>query len=101
MQLHKYRWSRTYESAEEELTDIFESENITANREHHDDQEEIPNLHASEDLHIWCVEGSLTVSAQSTHVSLQPGDALDIPANTSYSILSGYSGCAYYTSLPK
>ncbi len=47
---------------------------------------------------IWCVEGSLSVRTPDGSVSLQPGDALRIPADSEYAVTAGLTGYTYYDS---
>lgn len=96
MDLRKYRWSKTYESAEEELLSLFQVKKITGKRTVLDPYDTI-DISAAEDIrHIWCAEGSLTVTVSGKRISLQPGDALAVPASAGLSIAAGLSGCAYY-----
>ncbi len=98
MQLKKYRWSRDYESAEEELLQMFASKNIMSERWTAEGDEELaPRVHAL-DRKLWCAEGSIMFTIDSKNISLQAGDALDIPAYTVHAGLGGFSGCAIYES---
>ncbi len=98
MLLKKYRWSRDYESAEEELLQMFGAKNINAQRwTAHGDEELASRVHAL-DRKLWCAEGSIIFTFEGKKISLQAGDALDIPAYTVHSALGGFSGCAIYES---
>lgn len=114
MQVRKYRWSRDYESAEEELVQLFEARQITAGRWSAEGGEVFaPHLHAH-DKRLWCAEGSIimTILADggidsttntSSHkkrktISLQPGDALELPAGTVHEAVAGISGVSCYES---
>ncbi len=98
MILKKYRWSRDYESAEEELLQMFASKNITSQRWTAEGDEELaPRVHAL-DRKLWCAEGSIIFAIDGKKISLQAGDALDIPALAVHSALGGFSGCAIYES---
>ncbi|MDB5175968.1 MAG: Cupin 2 conserved barrel domain protein [Candidatus Saccharibacteria bacterium] len=99
MELKKYRWSRTYESSEEELT--------AALSDHDDDDSEgerwtqesgyIFDLHTHDtNRQIYCVEGSITFTADNKVFYLQAGDTLDIPAHLPHSAVVGFSGCVCY-----
>jgi mannose-6-phosphate isomerase class I len=96
MKLQKRRWSKVYESTEEELVALLDSRNITAAR--HDIeaftsetiQPQVPSGS------IWCAEGSCTVRISDATTSLQPGDYLPIDAGSKYIIEGGISGCVYY-----
>lgn len=98
MQLRKYRWSRAYESAEEELIQLLASKKITAERWAADPGEAFgPHSHAF-DKQLWCAEGSIVITVGEQSITLQSGDALDLPANTIHQALAGFSGCALYES---
>lgn len=55
----------------------------------------------AEDTQIWCAEGSLSCNIQGKTYSLQPGDALDIPENSSADLRIGFSGCVAYEATSK
>ncbi len=98
MQLKKYRWSRDYESAEEELLQMFITKKIASQRWTAEGDEVLaPRVHAL-DRKLWCAEGSIIFTVNGKNISLQAGDALDIPAYTVHSALGGFSGCAVYES---
>lgn len=96
MDLRKYRWSKTYESAEEELLSLFQVKKISGERIVLEPYDTTDGNNSGDGCHIWCAEGSLTVAAADKRVPLQPGDALAIPANTTFSINAGLSGSAHY-----
>jgi quercetin dioxygenase-like cupin family protein len=96
MILKKYRWSRDYESAEEELHQFFAAKQIEAERWSADEFQTFPE-HAHEyDKKLWCAEGSIIVTVAGRRISLQPGDGLDLPADTAHSAVAGISGCVCY-----
>ncbi len=96
--MRKYRWSRVYESAEEELEELLAAKNIQAERWVAEDGEDFA-LHVHElDKTLWCAEGILHITAGDKHFSLQPGDTLDIPAKTPHSGQAGFGGCVCYES---
>jgi quercetin dioxygenase-like cupin family protein len=100
MNVRKYRWSRVYESAEEELLSFLEAKHITAERREAEDGKVFaPHTHAH-DKRLWCVEGSIVflIIDGGRRISLQPGDTLDIPAGTAHEAEAGISGCIYYES---
>ena len=97
MILRKYRWSKHYESAEEELLEILKSKHIDAERWQAAEYKEFPALQYLYDQHIWCAEGSITFKIDRKEVSLQTGDTLDLPAGTTYEALAGFSGCVCYS----
>ena len=95
----KIRWSKVYESTEEELLDFLESRGIQAERktaEAFDQSNQQTPLQGT--VTLWCAEGSFSVHCGDTKISMQPGDALRLPANSSHTIISGMSGCVYYQS---
>lgn len=98
MELKKYRWSKVYESAEEELHALLSRKNIDAVRWEADPATIFePHVH-SYNKRLWCVEGSIIFSVYAQTFSLQPGDALDVPANTMHEATAGLSGCVCYES---
>lgn len=100
MQLRKYRWSRHYESAEEELQALLRSKRITAERWTADaGQQFAPHRHPR-DKQLWCAEGSIIFNVAGNDISLQPGDALDLPADTLHSAVAGLTGAVCYESPP-
>lgn len=104
MTLRKYRWSRDYESAEEELLRFLHNRNIDTERWHAEAGEKFePHYHA-QDKRLWCAEGSIimTVTDPATNtakpISMQPGDSLDLPAGTVHEAVAGISGVVCYES---
>lgn len=98
MQLRKYRWSRAYESAEEELTQVLAAKNITAQRFAAEEAEAFPARTHDAATQLWCAEGMFTVQAGAQTFSMQPGDVLDIPAAMVYDLTSRFGGCVWYES---
>ncbi len=102
MELRKYRWSKDYESAEEELVQLFNVKNIESKIWHGEPAELFPVQTDDYDKTIWCAEGSLSVTANGGKaLSLQPGDALDVPAFTALESVAGINGCVCYESVPR
>lgn len=96
MELKKYRWSKVYESAEEELLAILARNNITYNRWIAEPgQFYEAHVHAYNKI-LWCAEGSIVFVADNSQISLQPGDTLEIPANTMHEATAGLGGCVCY-----
>jgi quercetin dioxygenase-like cupin family protein len=96
MQLRKYRWSRHYESAEEELLQLLHDKKIDAERWDAEPYHEF-NLHAHPfDKQLWCAEGSVALMVGEQKYILQPGDALDLPAGTEHSAVVGFTGVVCY-----
>lgn len=98
MILRKYRWSRDYESAEEELVAMLARKNIDAERWVAEEYEDFPPRTHSLDKHLWCVEGSIEFLITGKSIWLQAGDSMDLPAGTVYSAKAGFSGCVCYES---
>jgi quercetin dioxygenase-like cupin family protein len=96
MQLRKYRWSKHYESAEEELTVLLAAKHITAERWAAEGMQVFASRTNTTDKRLWCAEGSIIFSVDGKRISLQPGDALEIPANTPHEAIVGMSGCVCY-----
>jgi len=97
MLIRKFRWSKVYESAEEELLELFAQRHITAEPWSGTDGE-VLTRQFSADTQLWCAEGLLACTIDGKTYSLQPGDALDIPADTQCSIRVGFGGCTAYES---
>jgi quercetin dioxygenase-like cupin family protein len=96
MQLRKYRWSKHYESAEEELHRFLQGKRIKAERwEAEAGHEFEPHSHDF-DKHLYCAEGSISLTANGRTFSLQPGDGLDLPANTIHHARTGLAGVVCY-----
>jgi mannose-6-phosphate isomerase class I len=98
MSIKKIRWSRVYESSEEELTNHLQSRNIQATRTVAEASNDQIQQISDHDFTIWCAEGSLTVRIGTTGISLQPGDALHIDASTTYDLHAGITGYVCYIS---
>jgi uncharacterized cupin superfamily protein len=98
MSLRKYRWSKVYESSEEELHHFLDAKNIDAIRIMSTESGEAREHASNKESTIWCVEGSLSVRMPDGAVSLQPGDALRIPAGSNYVVTAGLTGYTYYDS---
>ena len=98
MILRKYRWSRDYESAEEELIAILAHKNIDAERWHADEYEDFPPHTHALDKRLWCVEGSIEFIIDDKSMWLQAGDAFELPSGTIHRAKAGFSGCVCYES---
>jgi len=98
MQVRKSRWSRVYESAEEELLELFGRRHIQATFWAGEDGQEITGRKYEHDTQLWCAEGLLSCTIAGKVYSLQPGDVLDIPAGTVCDIRVGFGGCGAYES---
>lgn len=98
MNLRKYRWSRDYESAEEELVRLLEAKKISAERWIGEEFEDFPTHKHKLDKQLWCVEGSIVFTINNKEITLQAGDTLDLPANTIHVAKAGFSGVVCYES---
>ncbi len=98
MDIRKYRWSKAYESAEEELVLLLAAKNITAERWTAAAGEHIKPQVDEHGKQLWCAEGSTTLLVNGRTISLQAGDALNLPAHTIYETTAGINGCACYES---
>jgi len=96
MQLRKYRWSRDYESAEEELVRQLAVRNVQAERWHIEEHDKLEDRTYAFDSRLWCVEGSIMIHVAGKNISLQPGDTLDIPADTAHSATAGMTGAVCF-----
>lgn len=95
MNLKKFRWSKVYESSEEELLAYLHGRNYQAQLITAEALSEKSQQYS--DPHtVWCAEGSLVIRSGSTKVSLQPGDAVTISANQPYDLIAGITGCTCY-----
>lgn len=97
--VRKSRWSKVYESAEEELVALLARKQIAARRWTAEQGEEIGPKQFTADTQLWCAEGQLTCTVEGKSYSLQPGDVLDIPAGLSCSMQASFSGCVCYESV--
>lgn len=98
MQVRKYRWSRVYESAEEELVAFLAQRNIQAERWEAEDGDTVADKAYAVDTQLWCAEGQIICSIDGKSYSLQPGDVLDIPAHVTCSFRLSFGGCVCYES---
>ena len=100
MTFRKYRWSKDYESAEEELERLLAAKQIVAERWSAEPGETFsPHTHPHP-KQLWCAEGSLTLTINGKALSLQPGDALELPASTPHEGVAGINGCVCYEAPP-
>ena len=92
----KFRWSKVYESSEEELLDFLDSRKLKAERWAAGEFHAFGTQQFDTPMTIWCAEGSLSLRIKGDNVSLQPGDAVQLPANVEYEMDAGISGCVCY-----
>lgn len=95
----KYRWSKVYESAEEELVELLQIKGITATRHEIDSYETLALPARSTPITIWGAEGTAIFMIDDTRISMQPGDTVDIPVEASCTITTTFSTFAWYESL--
>jgi len=96
MKPQKRRWSKVYESTEEELVAFLASRQLSATR---NDVEALSTATVqlkAEASTIWCAEGSCSIQTADGTISLQPGDYLTLDPRSEYTIAAGISGCVYY-----
>lgn len=96
MDLKKFRWSRVYESSEEELQDYLQSKGFESERWTADEFHDFGGQVFDTDTTIFCAEGGLVFEIDKQKISLQPGDALRIPANYAFAATAGMTGCVCY-----
>jgi hypothetical protein len=96
MTVKKYRWSKVYESSEEELVRYLLAKKIEAERWTAEAYDEAECPAQPTDLGIWCAEGSIAYFINGQKISIQPGDGFVIPANMTYKFRAGISGCVCY-----
>jgi mannose-6-phosphate isomerase class I len=98
MKLQKFRWSKVYESQEEELVSLLSSKNIEFSSK---DIAEFESLEVdiSKNSTIWCAEGSFSLESGGQRISMQPGDALPVQGGTKLNISGGMSGGTFYESV--
>jgi hypothetical protein len=95
--LKKFRWSKVYESSEEELIAFLhgrgkQAERITAEAS----DEALQQISTANTTTIWCAEGSLVVRQGSAAAPLQAGDAVTIDAGIPYNLAAGIAGYVCY-----
>lgn len=95
----KFRWSKVYESAEEELTAFLHARNLQAERTAAEEMTETLQQVSETAFTIWCAEGSLVIRQGSRSISLQPGDAVTMDADTPYDLRAGMTGYVCYISV--
>ena len=94
--MRKTRWSKVYESSEEELVAFLQERSIQAAHISIEAYDEQAYAAAPHEVSLWCAEGSAIVQSGATSMSLQPGDVIRISPDTDYSVHAGISGCAFY-----
>ncbi|MDB5184684.1 MAG: hypothetical protein JWN38_492 [Candidatus Saccharibacteria bacterium] len=98
MPIKKTRWSKVYESSEEELIAVLHSRGVQTERFHVEELVALPPQTAQAGQTVWCAEGSATITTADGKLSLQPGDAIRFDTPTNYDVQAGITGFAYYLS---
>jgi quercetin dioxygenase-like cupin family protein len=96
MNLQKFRWSKVYESSEEELVDLLASQNLTAERWEAAEFHDFGAQNLEQDATLYCADGSLVIWSDGKKMSLQPGDALRVPGDVPFKATAGITGCVCY-----
>lgn len=97
MEPKKYRWSKVYESAEEELFDFLQARNIVAER-HDLESYDTFAIRTNGTMRLWGVEGTAKLTVNDKSFSIQPGDVLALPAGAQGIIETTLSNFAWYQS---
>lgn len=92
----KFRWSKVYESSEEELVTFLQSRGLKATRVTAEAMTEQLQQVSDAERTVWCAEGSLVLRQGSATVSLQPGDAVAVETNVPYDLIAGITGYVCY-----
>ena len=95
MQYKKYRWSKDYEAAEEELELLLEMLKHSVTR-HEAAASETVVTRLAAPHRIWCAEGSMKLHYENKEISLQPGDTIDILEGAAEAATAGVAGCVWY-----
>ena len=96
MSMRKFRWSKDYESAEEELQALLKWRKIEAARVIKAEELDYAEKTAEQTVRLWCAEGSFMIRSDDQVISMQPGDTIDISPHHQFHIRTGISGCIYY-----
>jgi len=100
MRPRKTRWSKVYESSEEELVLFLRARNVTATRWAVEEFEQLSERKLDVSTDIYLAEGSASFTAHGQTYSMQPGDALQLPGDIVLGVTAGMSGCVCYESTP-
>lgn len=99
MTIVKKRWSKVYESSEEELLGLFTAKNLEATFHKLETGEDFQVI-AAESRALWCAEGSFQLYVSAKKFSVQVGDWIVIPAETEYHMTAGIAGAHWYETAP-
>jgi mannose-6-phosphate isomerase class I len=92
----KQRWSKVYESSEEELVEHLAARSIVTERWTAEEQQTLVSVNATQNTQLWCGEGSCMLTTDDQKLSVQTGDTIKIPQGTIYQITAGMAGCIMY-----
>ena len=98
MKLQKFRWSRVYESAEEELIEVLAAQNTEAERWHAGAFHDFGEQCFESDTTLWCADGSMKLIVDGRRVSMQAGDTIQFPHGHVFSAVAGMYGVTCYES---
>lgn len=98
MKLQKFRWSKVYESGEAELVEFLETRNISAKHWPLKAEDEPGQRFLETATTLWCAEGSFKLWTDGNSVSMQPGDGVKIPAESSIKLEPGMFDSVIYES---
>lgn len=96
MTYRKYRWSKDYEAAEEELEKLLSRLGHDLSRWELAAGDNLDPQERSDGRCIWCAEGSIRLIISGQTISLQPGDAITIDKDQSVSGEAGVAGVVCY-----
>lgn len=99
MSYRKYRWSKDYEAAEEELEILLNSSAKSSVRCELTTHQNLSKENSDGLLRLWCAEGSIVFVVDNRQVSLQPGDTLDFSDDAEFEARAGIAGCVFYKAL--
>ncbi len=99
MKYQKTRWSKVYESSEEELVELLDSRAIIYERWQTAEFHDFGDQQFEHDTTFWCADGSIVFIIAGKRVSIQAGDAIRFFPQTRCSAIAGMAGCTIYESL--
>ena len=98
MKLKKFRWSKVYESGEHELVEFLKVRKITARLWVLEAGNEADKRFLQKETTLWCAEGAFKLWSDGETVSMQPGDAVKLPAESSIQLEPGMFDSIVYES---
>lgn len=100
MSYKKFRWSKDYEAAEEELESFLAHLEQPIKRWELAADASVTSINYPSGRTLWCAEGSLRLTLEKQTITVQPGDTIVIEPNTAHSITAGVAGCVCYEADP-